>query len=170
MLKVMGVCLILAGAGGFGGCLRRCLNMHFGQMVECREIFTQLDAGREYLRLPYAQLLRRTARGKKEIFAEMLFEVADEMERNRYADADALWQMAFEKRKKQILFDEEEKTLFFALAKSLMLEGNHTQVAKMYFIQLEDKILKAMEEKKEKQKLYGTVSMVFGLFLIILLL
>lgn len=170
MLKVMGVCLILAGAGGFGGYLRRCLNMHFGQLVECREIFTQLDAGREYLRLPYAQLLRRTARGKKEIFAEMLFEVADEMERNRQADADALWQMAFEKRKKQILFNEEEKALFFALAKSLMLEGNHTQVAKMYFIQLEDKILKAMEEKKEKQKLYGTVSMVFGLFLIILLL
>lgn len=170
MLKLMGVCFILAGAGGFGGYLRRCLNMRFGQLMECREIFTQMDAGREYLRLPYAQLLRKTARGKKEIFAEMLYEVADEMEQNREANADALWRAAFEKRKKQILLKEEEKDLFFALAKSLMLEGNHAQAAKMYYMQLEDMILKAMEEKKEKQKLYGTVSMLFGLFLIILLL
>ena len=51
-----------------------------------------------------------------------------------------------------------------------MLEGNHAKVAEMYFLQLEDKIVQAMEEKKEKQKLYGSVSVLLGLFLVILLL
>ena len=66
--------------------------------------------------------------------------------------------------------NEEEKDLLLSLARSLALEGEHTQVAKIYFIQLEDKIVKAMGEKKEKQKLYGTVSILGGLFLVILLL
>ncbi len=170
MLKFAGVLLIITGAGGIGKYLCSYLKGHLEQLVECREIFAQMDAGREYLRLPYAQLLRRTAKGKKDIFCEILFEVADEMEKNSEADVGMLWESAFQKRKKLLLLKEEEKDLLLALARSLLLEGNHTQVAKIYFLQLEDKIAQAMEEKREKQKLYGTVSVLFGLFLVILLL
>lgn len=170
MLKLAGVLFILTGTAGFGRYLSGYLNTHFSQLVEYREIFTQMDAGRSYLRLPYAQLLRRAAKGKGELLCGVLLEVADEMEKNREADVGALLEAAFEKRKKQIFLNEEEKDLLLSLARSLALEGEHTQVAKIYFIQLEDKIVKAMGEKKEKQKLYGTVSILGGLFLVILLL
>ncbi len=170
MLKVMGICFIVAGTAGFGRYLSSYLKMHLEQLVECREIFTQMDAGREYLRLPYAQLLKRTAKGKQEIISQILIEVADEMEKNTQGDATSLWDAAFQKRKKQLLLKEEEKDLLLSLARSLMMEGDHTQVAKIYFMQLEDKIKKAMEEKREKQKLYGAVSVLGGLFLVILLL
>lgn len=170
MLKYIGMFLIVVGAGGFGRYLSSYLKGHLDQLIESREIFAQMDAGREYLRLPYAQLLRRTAKGKGSVFSEMLTEVADEMEKNHQADAGRLWEKAFAKQKQQLLLKEEEKDLLLALARSLMLEGNHTQVAKMYFLQLEDKITQAMEEKKEKQKLYGTVSVLGGVFLVILLL
>ena len=78
--------------------------------------------------------------------------------------------MSFLKRKQLLYLKEEEIEILSALAKSLMLEGNHAKVAEMYFLQLEDKIVQAMEEKKEKQKLYGSVSVLLGLFLVILLL
>ena len=170
MLKFAGILLIVTGAAGCGRYFISCLKLHLEQLVECREIFTQLDAGREYLKLPYAQLLKRTAKGKHEIFAEILLEVVDEMEKNREADAAALWAAAFQKRNRQLFLKEEEKNLLLSLARSLMLEGDHTQVARIYFLQLEDRILKVMEEKKEKQKLYGAVSVLGGLFLVILLL
>lgn len=170
MLKAVGVLLILAGAGGFGMYLSSYLKGHLEQLIEWREIFAQMDAGREYLRLPYAQLLRRTAKGKREVFGEILYEVADLMEKNNEADVKMLWEAAFQKRKKYLLLKEEEEELLLALAGSLLLEGNHTQVAKIYFLQMEDKIAQAMEEKKDKQKLYGTVSILCGLFLVILLL
>lgn len=170
MLKGAGILLILAGAYGFGSYLCAYLKWHLDQLVECREAFAQMDACREYLRLPYAALLRKSAGGKSKILEEILKEVADEMEKNRNADAGALWEEAFSKRKKQLFLKEEEIGLLLSLARSLMLEGNHTQVAKVYFIQLEDKIQKAMEEKKEKQKLYRAISVLGGLFLVVLLL
>lgn len=170
MLKLIGMVFIVAGAGGVGRYLANCQKIHVEQLMECREIFMQMDAGREYLKLPYAQLLRRTAKGRKEVFAKMLYEIADEMEKNKEARAAALWERAFLKREKLLFLKEEEKDLFLALAESLMLEGDHTQTAKMYFMQAEDKISSALKEKKEKQKLYGTVSILGGLFLVILLL
>lgn len=170
MLKGAGILLILAGAYGFGSYLCAYLKHHLEQLTECREIFAQMDACREYLRLPYAELLRKSAGGKSKILADILQEVADEMEQNRNADAGVLWEEAFSKRKKQLLIREEETELLLALARSLMLEGDHTQVAKIYFMQLEDKIQRAMEEKKEKQKLYRAISVLGGLFLVVLLL
>lgn len=170
MLKFAGIFFILTGTGGFGRYLIRNLNLHLKQLVECREIFTRMDAGREYLCLPYAQLLRRAAKGRTKIFAEMLEEVAEEMEKSREADAKALWERAFSKRKEELFLKEEEKELLLELSGCLLLEENHTKAAQIYFMQLEDKIVQAMEEKKEKQKLYGTVSVLLGVFLVILLL
>ena len=170
MLKLAGMFFIVTGAAGIGRYLMAYLKRHLDQLVECRELFARMDACREYLRLPYAEILRRTAKDRHGIFQEMLLEVADEMEKNREADAGALWKTAFSERKKQILLKEEEKELFLALAETLLLEGDHTQAAKMYVLQMEDKIQKAMEEKSEKQKLYGTVSLLGGLLLVILLL
>ncbi len=170
MLKAAGIVLILTGAVGFGRYLSVSLGRDVSQLIECREIFVQMDAGREYLRLPYAQLLKRTAKGKEKLFAEILTEVADEMEKNKEADAGMLWEQAFCKRKREILLGKEEQEILLSLARSLLLETDHTQVAKIYFMQLEDTIKRAMEEKKEKQKLYGTVSILFGLFLVIMLL
>lgn len=170
MLKLAGILFIVAGAGGYGRYLGFYLKLHVRQLSWFREIFARMDAGRNYLRLPYAQLLRRTAGDREEMFSDMLFEIADAMEENREADAGALWEAAFLKRKKDILLNEEERDLMLALARSLMMEGDHAQVAKLYFMQLDDAIKKAMEEKKEKQKLYGTVGVLGGVFLSILLL
>ncbi len=96
MLKAAGIVLILTGAVGFGRYLSVSLGRYVSQLIECREIFVQMDAGREYLRLPYAQLLKRTAKGKEKLFAEILTEVADEMEKNKEADAGMLWRFAKE--------------------------------------------------------------------------
>lgn len=170
MLKITGILLIVAGAGGFGSYLGRYLKMHLEQLTEFREIFAQMDAEREYLRLPYAQLLQKAAKGKTGPISEMLSEIADAMGEHREADAGILWKRALAKRDGQILLKEEEKDLVLALARSLTLEGSHAQVAKLYAMQLDDAILKAMEEKKEKQKLYGAVSILGGVFLAILLL
>ncbi len=170
MLRAAGMFFIMIGAAGLGGYLRSCLRGRLEQLVECRELFAEMDALREYVRLPYEQLLRRTAKGRNSIFAEICNEVADEMEKNENADVKGLWQDSFLKRKQLLYLKEEEIEILSALAKSLMLEGNHAKVAEMYFLQLEDKIVQAMEEKKEKQKLYGSVSVLLGLFLVILLL
>lgn len=170
MLKIFGSICILTGAIGIGRELCNYLNNHLKQLVECRAIFTQADTEREYLRLPYAQLLRKIAKGKSKVFQEILYQVAEEMEKNKEADVGKLWEMALQERSRRLCLDEDEKGILVALAKNLGLEGKYTKVSEVYFLQLEDEVVQAMEEKKEKQKLYGTVSVLMGVFLIILLL
>ena len=170
MLKIAGSILILFGAGGYGSCLCNYLKQHLKQLLTFRDIFVQMDSGRECLRLPYSQLLRRTATGKSKLFSEILLQIAEEMEKNREADVGILWTEALEERKKEILLKEEELSLIITLGKNIAYEGKSTKVCEIYFMQLEDKIVQAMDEKKEKQKLYGSVSLLGGLFLVILLL
>ena len=161
MLKCAGILFILTGAFGFGGYMDACLKWHLDQLIGCREIFAQINAYREYLKLPYGELIRRSAIGKSGVLPEILTEVAVEMGKNREA---------FFKRKKQLYLKEEEIGILLALAKCLALEGNHAQACSIYFMQLEDTIRQAMEEKKDKQKLYRAISVLGGLFLVVLLL
>lgn len=170
MLKVLGSIFIFFGAVGLGGNLSRYLNSHLMQLQECREILAQTDVGREYFRLPYAQLLKRTAKGKTKIFQDILQKIAGEMEKNNEADVGVLWDRTFEENKDKILLTTEEKEIVIGLAKSLSLEGNHEKVCKMYFQRLDERIVHAIEEKKEKQKLYRTISVLAGIFIVVILL
>lgn len=170
MLKCAGILFILTGAFGFGGYMDACLKWHLDQLIGCREIFAQINAYREYLKLPYGELIRRSAIGKSGVLPEILTEVAVEMGKNREANVGALWEEAFFKRKKQLYLKEEEIGILLALAKCRALEGNHAQACSIYFMQLEDTIRQAMEEKKDKQKLYRAISVLGGLFLVVLLL
>lgn len=171
-MKVFGGICILAGAVGFGQSLNYRMHMHLKQLQECREIFTGTDTEREYLRLPYAKLLRRTAKGRSEIMGNILIKIAEEMERNTQSDIGVLWENAFgeAEKKGQIFLDNQEQEIVIALAKSLRLEGEHERVAKLYFERLDERILQALEEKKEKQKLYRSISVLMGIFLVIILL
>ena len=108
MLKAVGVLFIVTGACGFAIYFSSYLKTHLAQLIEWREIFTQLDNEREYLRLPYAQLLRKTARGKAELFSAILLEVADSMEKRTQTDVSVFWEQAFERRSAQILLKEDE--------------------------------------------------------------
>lgn len=170
MLKVAGSILVFLGALGYGRSLCNYLKQHLKQLLLFRDILVQMDSGRECLKLPYSQLLRRTAAGKEHLFSEILLQIATEMEKNREADVGVLWREAMEERKQEILLKEEELNLVITLAKNLAFDGKSTKVCEIYFMQLEDKIVQAIEEKKEKQKLYGSVSLLGGLFLVILLL
>ena len=104
MLRAAGMFFIMIGAAGLGGYLRSCLRGRLEQLVECRELFAEMDALREYVRLPYEQLLRRTAKGRNSIFAEICNEVADEMEKNENADVKGLWQDSFFKTKTTFVY------------------------------------------------------------------
>lgn len=170
MLKLIGMILILSGAGGCGASLIRTMNLHLEQLLKVRDIFLKLQSGITYQKLPYPQLLRKTALSTNDLFAEILTEISSEMEKNRQSDAAVLWSEALEKRKEQLFLKEDEKMLLLALAKNLVGESQNTKACEIYFLQLEDKIMQSVKEKKEKQKLYETVSILCGLFLIVLLL
>lgn len=170
MVKLFGILLVLCGAAGYGSSLCGYLRGHLKQLLAFRDILVQMDSGRECYKLPYAQLLRRLSFGKTGPLYDMLCAVAEEMEKNREADVGVLWREALRERKNELLLKEDEAELIVALAKNLAFDGKSDKVCEIYFMQMEDKIVQAMEEKKEKQKLYGTISVLGGLFVVILLL
>lgn len=170
MLRAVGIFLVVMGTAGFGNSLRNLLNRHLRQLLEFQDIFIGMELDKKSLRLPYGQMLRRSARGKSRLCAEILESIARAMEGNHEADVGVLWEQAFMERKGELLFTEEEQEILISLARTLSMESGSTKACEIYFFRLEKHIAQVLEEKKEKQKLYRTVGILSGLFLVILLL
>lgn len=169
MLKLAGMIFVMAGCCGYGYALCCRLKEHLLTLLTWKEIFLQVDAQRSYVCLPYPQILRKCARGKPEVFAEILEDAAGQMEDNQEADTKRIFCKVVSKREEQLCMTPEEQELVVELGRCLQIEGDGKKVSEMYFMQLEEKITQAMTERKEKLKLYQSVSIMAGIFFIILL-
>ncbi|MCM1257375.1 MAG: stage III sporulation protein AB [Roseburia sp.] len=170
MLKAVGIVLVVMGTAGFGNSLKILLNRHLQQLLEFQDIFIQMELDKKALRLPYGQLLRRSARGRNRLFEEILERIAGELKENHEMDVGILWEKAFVEHRGELLFTQEEQEILISLARTLSVESSSTKACEIYFFRLEKQITQVLEEKKEKQKLYRAVGVLSGLFLVILLL
>lgn len=158
------------GTAGFWNSLRILINRRLWQLLEWRDIFTRMEADKTALKIPYGQMLERSARGKDRLFQEILEIIGDEMEENHEADVGFFWEKAFSLKSGELFITEEEKEILVSLARSLAAESSSTKTCEIYFFQLERQIRQVMDEKKEKFRLYGVAGILSGLFLVILLL
>lgn len=169
MLKLAGILLILAGCVGYGSALCRFLKEHLQMLLTFKEILLEIEAQRSYAYLPYPQILQKCKAGKPKIYAEILQEASEQMEQNEEADVKKIFAGVVKQREKELRMLPEEVELVIELFRSLKIEGEGKKISEMYFKQLEEKITQAMTEKKEKQKLYQSISVMAGIFFIILL-
>lgn len=170
MLRAVGIFLVVMGTAGFGNSLKNLLNRHLKQLLEFQDIFIGMELDKKSLKLPYGQMIRRSARGKSRLCGEILENIAGAMEENHEMDVGVFWEQAFAERKGELLFTEEEQEILVSLARTLSAESSSTKACEIYFYRLEKQIAQVLEEKKEKQKLYRAVGILSGLFLVILLL
>lgn len=170
MVKIAGVLLVLAGTSGYGRYLCLGLERYEKQLFTVRNIFGMMQCERAGRKLPYAQILKYTAKKAEEPFGTLLTEIAQEMEKNREDDVGALWKWGMEKHRKELLLQEEERELMVMFAQNFASDDEGGKLSQICFSRLDERIMRMAEEKKEKQKLYRMVSMLGGIFLVILLL
>lgn len=170
MLKLLGACLILSAAIVLGMQLRQQLSEHVRQLMAFKEVLTMLAGEISYGKTPLAEAFRHIAERGKEPFGQFLLEVADRMEQERSRTLYDIWQEAVKKHSETFIFSKEEIQMLTKLGENfgyldVQMQLKHLAI---YEQQAEEKLLQAQQELAVKQKLYQYLSVMSGLFLILL--
>lgn len=171
MLKIAGSILIITVSILYSWRVKAELSEHVEQLVGMKEMFLMLWGEISYTRTPLKEAFLQIAAQGKEPFSSFLKKAAVTMEENEES-MGIFWSQLVEMEAESFLFTEEELGLLKRAGENFGYLDWQMQLKnlELYIGQAEVLIQNAQKELKERQKVYGTLSLMCGLFLIILLI
>ena len=171
MLKLAGSILVITVSVLYGWQVRRELQEHVEQLVAMKEMFLMLWGEISYTRTPLKEAFLQIASQGKEPFSSFLLKAAEELEENE-SSMGCFWNRLVEQWSNKFLFNEEERGLLQRAGENFGYLDGQMQLKnlELYMEQAEVLIRKAQKELKDKQKVSSVLSLMCGLFLVILLL
>lgn len=172
MLKLLGAGLILSAAAILGVQLKQRVAEHLRQLVSFKEILLMLSGEMTYARTPLSEAFLHIAQRGKEPYGSLLRAVSSRMEQERGRDLDEIWRSEVQGRKRTFLLSDEELKLLMNMGENfgyLDLEMQLGYIA-LLIQQVENSIVLAQGELSAKQKMYQYLSVMCGLFLILILI
>ena len=170
MLKLAGSFLVIAVSLLYGWKVKEELKAHANQLVGMKEMLLMLQGEISYARTPLKEAFWQMASQGKEPFYSFLKRAAEEMEGNEGSIAE-FWGRLVEEAEDFFLTGEERELLkrvgenFGYLDTQMQLKN-----LELYIGQTEALIQKAQEELRDRQRTAGALSLMCGLFLVILLI
>lgn len=170
-MKIAGSILIAAASILYGWKIRTELQEHVEQLVGMKEMFLMLWGEISYARTPLKEAFLQIASQNKEPFSSFLQKAAEEMGENEES-MGSFWNRLVEQEAGHFLFTREEQGLLRRAGENFGYLDGQMQLKnlELYIGQAEVLIRKAQEELKDRQRVSGTLSVMCGLFLIILLI
>lgn len=144
---------------------------HMDQLIAMKEMFLMIAGEISYTRTPLREAFLRIARQNKEPFAGFLRQAAEELKKNQDS-MGVFWKRLVEQEEERFLFSREEKELLKRAGENFGYLDGQMQLKnlELYIGQADVMIEQFQKELKEKQKLIRTLSLMCGLFVIILLI
>lgn len=170
MLKVAGSILIITVSVLYGWKMQQELQEHVRQLVGMKEMFLMLWGEISYTRTPLKEAFLQIASQKKEPFSSFLEKAAEGLDENEES-VGIFWSNLVEQEKDRFLLDAEECGLLKRAGQNFGYLDGQMQLKnlELYIEQTEVLIQKAQEELKDRKRVSGVLSVMCGLFLIILL-
>ncbi|MCI8280876.1 MAG: hypothetical protein HFI76_04065 [Lachnospiraceae bacterium] len=172
MIKIAGAALILSVSFLFGLQQKQRLWEHVKQLVGCKEMLFMLSGEMSYAKAPLLEAFRHISSRGKEPFGSFLEEVAKELETKQDQPLPEIWRDVLNRQRNKFCFSQEEFGLLESLGDNfgyldVQMQLNHLSLCMQ---QLDAKIVQAQGELAAKQKLYQYLSVMCGLFFILILL
>ncbi len=172
MLKLIGCILILGASIGLAYSIQCELKNHLQLLYEIQRLLTDILYEEQYSMQPVEYILLHKIKTKEETLAEICREIGEVL-MERKADCGAeVWRRAFRKRRKSLALTEEEGLVIEAAGGAFFgksMEENRKMLS-YYEERLAFLIETERKERREKQKVYQTASIMCGLILMILLI
>ena len=160
MLKIFGCCAIIMACTAFGVEHGNEVSKHRKALEELHKIFTLFQLEVQFTKIPV-----------REVFIKLLSK-ADPPYKSWMEDIDHIgnfeedWSKLIDTHFQESHLTKEEKNELKALGKNL----GCSEAISLYLSSLELSIQNTREEEKEKKKLYQSMGVMGGIFLVILLL
>lgn len=172
MLKIVGaVCIMLACIGYAGGLLGR-IRRRRDVLKSCMEL-TELLAGEiRYDRVPIAAALVNIRRKTDAGISCVLERIADGLQTGDHANLEDLWNQSFADAGSTLFLTEEEMGEVQDIGKNLGFLDSEAQVNHLMGCRdrLKKNLDKTQQELDEKRRLYRSLSLAAGIFVILILI
>lgn len=171
MLKVIGSILVVAASVGMAYSIRRDLAEHLGLLYEIRKLFVDISYAAYESMQPVEILLGCFIRTRDERLNTVCKEIAERLTSKKEGKGEAVWRAVFADKRKELGLTPEEAEILEGAGSAFFgksVEENKKHLA-MTLERLDFLIETARGEQKEKQRVYGTVTVLCGMMLVILL-
>lgn len=172
MLKVTGIILILTASVLFGYLMQSELYDHVNQLVGMKEMLIMLSGEISYAKTPLEEAFLHIANQGKEPYAALLKDVRERMNAGEQIPLQEIWRDELSKHKEDFLLKDEEYMILENAGDNFGYLDWQMQIKNInvYVAQVEARIVQAQDELATKQKMYQYLSVMGGLFLIIILI
>ncbi len=171
MLKGFGALLIMASAAGIGASFSRDLKGRCMELRLLKQMIYMLRGEIKYTKTPLPEAFTSIAARMKEPFGSFLEQTAREMESQKEGNFGDLWKAQIKAWLSGTCLKKEDKEQLGSLGEVLGYLDLEMQLSSLdlYLEQLEICIREAQETASTKQKLYQSLGVAGGIFLVILL-
>lgn len=159
MFKIIGSVLIVLSCTAFGVEKSRELSIHRKELEELQRLFVLIQRKLEYMKMPL-----------EELFATMqsnwLLSISKELKNLSQKTFYEVWTSSIDTYFQKTFLTKSE-------IEELKQIGNHIskpEAIRLYLIQLENSIQNTREEEKEKKKLYQSMGILCGIFIVLVLI
>ena len=171
MLKMGGSILVVAASIGIASAFRREIKEHLALLYEIRKLLVDIAYAAFETMQPVEILLGCFIRTRDERLNKLCREIAEQLMEKSEQDGGEVWRSNVFSFYKLLGLKEEEAEVIAGAGSAFFgksVEENKKHLA-LALERLDFLIEAARGEQKEKQKVYGTVSVLCGLMLVILL-
>ncbi|MCI9176453.1 MAG: hypothetical protein HFH49_16275 [Lachnospiraceae bacterium] len=171
MLKLLGSILVLSASLLYGWKVNEEQKEHVEQLIAMKEMFLMLQGEISYARTPLREAFLQIAAQGKEPFSGFLKQAAEGM-REQEGSMGEFWGRLVDEAAGEFYFTREEQGLLKRAGENFGYLDVQMQLKnlELYMEQAEVFIQNAQKELKDRQKIARTLSLMCGLFLVILLI
>lgn len=172
MLKILGSILVLLCSAGLGAAGSMDLKRHCMELRFLKQAVYMLRGEIKYSKAPLPEAFGSLSERLPAPFSVFFAHLAEELLRPEGQNLGEVWKQEIERSLKESCLKKEEKQKLQSLGESLGYLDLEMQLStiELYLEQLEDDINLAQEEIRTKQKLYQSMGIAGGIFLVILLI
>lgn len=166
MFKVIGGMLIIFACAAFGVEKSRELSIHRKELEELQRIFMNIQNELEYIKTPIGELfmkLQKKVEGSYRVWLDFLVQ---NLTLCKWTSFEEVWTASIDTHFKQSLLTKSELEELKQIGKHI----SRPEAIRLYLIQLENAIQTTREEEKEKKKLYQSMGILTGIFLVLVLI
>lgn len=166
MLKIVGSMIVIAVCTALGFEKSNELSMHLNALEELKKLFVLLRSEVQYTRAPFAELFLKISRKMDGVYQKWLLRLSKDLEKHEKRTLQEVWKVSVYEYLEESRLTKEELEELCRVGNSL----GYLETIELYINQLDFSIEKAREELKSKKKLYQSMGIMCGIFLVIVLL
>lgn len=172
MLKLVGSILIVAASIGMAYSIRRDLADHLRLLYEIRKLFVDISYAAYESMQPVEILLGCFLRTRDERLNKICKEIATRLIEKKEGKGEEVWRLVFAEYRRELQLSSEEAEIVEGAGSAFFGKsvGENKKHLSVVLERLDFLIERARGEQKEKQKVYGTISVLGGVMLVILLI